>query len=462
MSVTADFIQSTIDQSECFGAHNIFEQFAIDSRHVAEGGTFIALPGNKQDGHDFIADAVKHGARSVIINQDKKTSLDALSKKQRDSLAVAIVPDTYTALYDLAAAWRQQFSYPIIGVTGSVGKTSTKELLASMLRNAGKQCFASYSNQNTQIGVALNILRLDDSYDVAIFEMGIDRRGEMEKRAALVQPTTGIITTVAHSHLSGIGSLHDIAAEKRKIFSQFRSDNIGIVNGDIPILSSISYPHPVIRFGFKTTNQIQARKLQITGNEARFTLKLYGRRYKVTMETGHTGYVLNALACAAACCFLGISDEDIVAGMQKTVYIPGRYCPHQLHNGKGVLIDDCYNANPASMKEAILAFERYETNGEKIAILGDMEDLGVNTSFWHRQLGRILRKAPSITKVILVGKYVHWTHETVPFGVDVTVVADWKEAYEHIHKQENSNVAMLVKASRSVGLDNLVQAVTHV
>jgi len=463
MAVTAEFIQSVVTQAEVVHDAGALSQFAVDSRSVQTGGTFIALKGENQDGHSFVQDAVSRGASGLLIQQDQRACLDALSQKQRKQMTIIAVPDTYEALYAVAAAWRQQFSYPIIGVTGSVGKTYTKEMLANMLRHAGKRCFASEGNQNTQIGVALNILDLDDTYDIAVFEVGINRRGAMAYRVELLQPTTGIITTVAHSHLAGIGSLNDIAAEKRQIFSQFKSDNIGVINGDIDILSSISYPHPVIRFGFKTTNQIQARKVQMNGSTARFHLKMYGRRHRVAVTTGHTGNVLNTLACVAACCYLGVSDEQIVSGLQQPIYIPGRYCPQYIGNSNALLIDDCYNANPASMKEAILAFERLETRGEKIAVLGDMEELGVNTSFWHRQVGRTLRKAPSIRTVILVGKYVHWVRETIPVGVTVYTASDWQEAHkltkEHGVKDDS---ALLVKASRKVGLDNLVREMTHV
>jgi len=462
MTMTSAFIQTAVTGATCYG-DGPFSRFSIDSRSVQEGGTFLALVGYKQDGHSFVKEAVDRGARALIIDQDKQSCLDHIDARVRKQLSVVVVPNTYTALYELAAAWRQQISYPIIGVTGSVGKTFTKEMLANMLRSAGWACFASHGNQNTHIGVALNILALTDEYDIAVFEVGIDKRGEMQSRVDMLQPTTGIITTVAHSHLAGIGSLHDIAAEKRQLFARFNSDNIGVINGDVDILSSIAYQHPVIRFGFKMTNQVQARKVQVTGNESRFLLKLYGRRYRVAMETGHTGYICNALACAATCCYLGVSDDDIVAGMHKPLYVPGRYYPQPLAHGSGVVIDDCYNANPASMKEAILAFERRESHGEKVAILGDMEDLGVNTPFWHRQVGRVLRKAPSINRVILVGQYMSWMHETVPYGVTVHTAADWHEAYECVRNISlHDDSALLVKASRSVGLDNLVNKITHV
>jgi len=462
MNLTAALIQSVIPEAHCFGASRPFHGISIDSRSVSEEGTFVALTGQTHDGHDFVADAIKRGARSLIIRQDRQDCLEAVDARVKDDIAVAVVPDTYTALYQLAATWRQQFHIPIIGVTGSVGKTSTKEMLANVLRTAGYSCFASYGNQNTQLGTALNILRLGEHHDIAVFEVAARRRGDIAQRVDMLRPTTGIITSVAHSHLAGIGSIYDIAAEKRQLFTYFQSDNIGIINGDISILSSISYAHPVIRFGCKTTNQVQARKLQMSGHQSRFVLKLYGRRHQVAMPTGHTGHVMNALACAATACFLGVSDADIIRGIQEPVYIPGRYRPQYIGKSYGTLVDDCYNANPASMKEALLAFDRLDVQGQKIAVIGDMEQLGVNTSFWHRQIGRVLRKTPSIQHVVLVGRYVHWIEETLPEHVTAHHVSDWQQAHAYVEQQQLQDGALLVKGSRSIGLENLVNAVSYV
>src|SRR5690606_28378310 len=153
------------------------------------------------------------------------------------------VPDTLQGLIRLAMAWRDQFSYPVIGITGSVGKTSTKEMIVNICKKANINYVASHGNQNTKIGLALNILRMREKHNVALFEVGISKRGEMVQLARMMKPTSAVITSIGHSHMEGLGSLSDIALEKRSIFHCFTEESIGIINGDIPMLSDIGYTH---------------------------------------------------------------------------------------------------------------------------------------------------------------------------------------------------------------------------
>ena len=372
-----------------------------------------------------------------------------------------MVPDTKAALIKLATAWRSFFTIPIIGITGSIGKTTTKEMLANILRLHGMKCTVSQGNQNTAIGVAMNILRIKADDTVGIFEMGISKRGEMAHMAEIAKPTCGIITTIGHSHMEGLGSLGDIANEKRDIFKFFKPENIGIINGDLPLLATISYNHPVVKCGLKTTNQVQGRKIQTNNHRTTFVLKLYKERLKISLDTNHTGRVMSALACAAAAYLLNVPSETIVAGIEKQLTISGRFESTKLKAAKGILINDCYNASPESMKAALLAFEKVESKGQKIAVLGDMLELGVNTPFWHRQLGRLLRKVPSLNHVVLVGDHVKWTKATVPMGITYEHVPSWKEAIDALKKRLDREAAVLVKASNGMQLSKLVVELTE-
>jgi UDP-N-acetylmuramoyl-tripeptide--D-alanyl-D-alanine ligase len=433
-----------------------FCEMSIDSRHLTKGQLFVALKGNHVDGHDFIDDALKRGAGGLVISAEKKQVLDHLSPALLQRIFVAVVPDPQEALLKLAAAWRAQFSYPVVGITGSIGKTSTKEMLAHILQLQGKRFIVSLGNQNTALGISLNILRMRQEHEIAIFEMGVSKRGEMGRMAELVQPTIAIITAIGHSHMEGLGSLSDIAHEKREIFKYFKEDNIGIINGDQPILSTVSYNHPIVRFGCKTINQVQARKIQSNNAQTHFILKLYKERHRIVLDTNHAGRVINALACAAAAYLLEIPQENIVKGIQAPLKIDGRFEQRQLKQAKGILINDCYNASPESMKAALLAFEKVESKGQKIAVLGDMLELGVNSPFWHRQLGRFLRKVPSLNHLILVGDFVKWTTATVPLGISFEHVPTWKEAAEVLKKRLEREAVILVKGSRSMQLSSLV------
>lgn len=459
MRFDKSFITKTLpEMSIVFGHFPEDATFSIDSREVKAGDIFVALKGVDHDGHDFVAQAFEKGAAGAIIAESKKEVLKTI--KDLDKKLVLAVKDPLEAFVQLAAAWRSQFNYPVVAITGSVGKTSTKEILAQILFLAGKKYLASNGNQNTKIGLALNMLRMRADHEFAIFEVGISKRGEMAELAALLNPTSAAITNIGHQHMDGLGSLHDIALEKRDVFKYFTENSIGIINGDQSILSHVSYQHPVIKFGSKTTNQIQARKMRVSGSHISFVLKIYKKKYSIILEHPHIGAVFNLLTATAAAHWLGISDEVIVKAIQKRCVVAGRFEERMVNDNRGMLINDCYNANPESMKAALLAFQQIETKSPKIAILGDMLGLGVNSPFWHRQVGRFLRKVPSLNKVILVGNLVAWIKKTAPVSLRVEVVASWQEAMNKIEGELDSKPTILVKGSRALGLDNLVSVLT--
>lgn len=461
MLFNRQYISSVVPEARFIGTQmQDFSGIAIDSRHLVPGELFVAIKGSRQDGHDFIGEAISKGASALMISQEKKTVLQSLPATTLKKLFVILVPNPREALIALATVWRDQFDIPVIGITGSIGKTSTKEMLANILKIQGMNFLSSHGNQNTALGLSLNILRLKPEHQVAIFEMGVSKRGEMARMAALVKPTTGIITAIGHSHMEGLGSLNDIAGEKREIFKYFKENNIGIINGDLPILANISYSHPIVKFGCKTTNQVQARKIQSNNTHTHFVLKLYKERFKIILDTNHSGRVINALASATAAYLLNIPSETIVKGIQVPLNIQGRFEPTKLKAAKGILINDCYNASPESMKAALLAFEKLESKGQKIAVLGDMLELGVNSPFWHRQLGRFLRKVPSLNHVVLVGEQVKWTKATVPVGITFEHVPSWKEAIDCLKKRLDREAVILVKGSNGMQLSKLVGELT--
>jgi UDP-N-acetylmuramoyl-tripeptide--D-alanyl-D-alanine ligase len=458
MHLNRQFFQDVLPEVTFMGqdlpAHG---EFCVDSRLTTDGDIFIALKGKNVDGHDFVKDAIKRGVLGIIISKDRQDILKTIDSAALKRIFVALVPSTHEALLTLATAWRAQFTYPIIGITGSIGKTSTKEMLANILKLNDMPFIASYGNQNTSIGMSLNILRMRSNHQIAIFEMGVNKRGEMAKMAAIVRPTTAIITSIGHSHMEGLGSLADIANEKRDIFKYFTEENIGIIHGDQPILANVSYTHPIVKFGCKTTNQVQARKIQANNLNSYFMLKLYKDRYKIMLDTNHAGRVINALAASAVAHLLGIKPDVIIKGIQVPLTITGRFEQTYLKAAKGLLINDCYNASPESMKAALLAFEKVESKGQKIAVLADMLELGVNSSFWHRQVGRFLRKVPSLHHLILVGDMIKWTKNTLPVGLSFEHVATWQEATECVRKRLDREAVILVKGSCGMGLSNLVK-----
>lgn len=466
MAINAEFLKKIVP--DCFFLHApctksgewSINAWSIDSRTVQSGEMFVALRGNNVDGHNFIAQALERGAAGCIIAKSQQSIIAKINSQLLKEKAVIVVEDPKAALIALASAWRKEFSIPVIGITGSIGKTSTKEAICSILDLNRMSFLASKGTQNTVLGVSLTLLQLKPQHQVAVIELGISRRGEMAHLVEIVQPTIGVITAIGHSHMEGLGSINDIAAEKREIFKYFKEDSIGIINGDQPLLAHVAYKHPVIKFGSKTTNQVQARKIHVGTDSITFNLKLYGAKYNVTLPTNHKGAIFHLLAAVSATYLIGVPTETIIKGIEKPIIVPGRFERRLLKNGHGMLINDSYNASPESMKAALTAFAQITTKAHKIAVLGDMLELGVNSAFWHRQIGRFLRKVPTVREVILVGSHVQATLKTIPLSVKVEMVPTWKEAVDKLKSRIDQESCILVKGSRGIALNNLVDELT--
>ncbi|MFT6765707.1 MAG: UDP-N-acetylmuramoyl-tripeptide--D-alanyl-D-alanine ligase [Alteromonas naphthalenivorans] len=460
MHLTEGFLKDVLPEAVVLhGTLDCKVTFSVDSRSIIKNELFVPIQGEKADGHAFLANALQKGA-GALIARDKRFLLDALPKDLWLNRLIIIVNNPLEALFALASAWRSNFLGTVIGITGSIGKTSTKYMLGAMFAQSGKHCFVSHGNQNTLIGIALNMVRLTDQHTIAIFEMGINKTSEMNKLAQLLKPDSALITGVGHSHLQGLGTLARVASEKRAIFSYFNESSIGIINGDQPSLSSVGYTHPVIRFGTKTTNQIQARRIVMKNNKLEFVLKIYQEKYNVTLNVQHRGMIINALAAAAVAHHFGVDGATIVTALQELPERSQRFERCALKGYRGMLIDDCYNASPESMRAALLALEEFETTGKKIAVLGDMLELGENSAFWHRQVGRFLRKVSSLSHLILVGSEVQWMEKVIPVGIEVEKVSSWQEAVERLKYTLENDAVVLVKGSRGMQLHNVVAAFT--
>jgi UDP-N-acetylmuramoyl-tripeptide--D-alanyl-D-alanine ligase len=434
---------------------------AFDSRALKAGDFFVAFKGKVADAHLFIPEVLRAGAIGLLVSD--KVALDRVPTDLWRGQLVIIVENTDYALVQLARAWRNELTMPIVAITGSVGKTTTKEMLRSIIEAAGVHAQVSLKNQNTVVGVCSTILNIRTDHTMAICEVGISLQGEMAERIEILRPTIAVITNVGHAHVEGLGGVHGVAFEKRQIFKYFEPHHVGIINGDQPLLTDAYYAHPIAKFGFKTKNQVQARKVILRAGldgqiKTSFTLKWYGERADVKLSGGHQGYVVNALAASAVAYFLKIPFAAVVTGLESYKGFEARFQLCDLKNGRGKLISDCYNANPESMRAAIEAFGKMFGGKKKVAVIGDMLELGEKEVFWNRQVGRMFAKIGGVDEVILVGPLAAAAQNTMPFRTKVILAPTWKEAIPMLELALQEPAFVLVKGSRGVALKNVVEA----
>ncbi|MFA5074903.1 MAG: UDP-N-acetylmuramoyl-tripeptide--D-alanyl-D-alanine ligase [Candidatus Babeliales bacterium] len=465
MSINIHFLRYALPNSEKIN-DNIFDNkniagITIDSRVVKTDQIFLALQGDKFDGHDFLESALDNGAIGLIIEKSKENFLKKIHKEKLENKLIIKVENSLKALAELAKNYRQRFDYPVIGITGSIGKTSTKEILKNILNCAQISAYISFKNQNNLIGLSLNILNMKKSDKLAIFELGINNIGEMDELVDILRPNMAVVTRIAFAHAQGLGDIASICREKLKIFKYFKFSEVGFVCGDQPQLCSFNHSYPIIKFGIKTKNHIQARKITILPDSLKFILKIYKKNYKITMNNNHPGLVNNALAASSVAQFLNIDINYIISGLQTYNSFENRFEKKILKQNSGVLISDCYNASPESMKMAIFAFGKMSCDGPRIAVIGDMLELGEKQVYWHRQLGKMFCKALNVDHVILVGNLAKIAAKTLPVTIKIDFAIDWQSAKDRLEKllqtYSEKKPLILVKASRGVGLLNLVK-----
>jgi UDP-N-acetylmuramoyl-tripeptide--D-alanyl-D-alanine ligase len=435
----------------------IFSSTVIDSREAGEGDLFVAIVGPNHDGHRFVGEVLAKGAAGILIQSDRSED-----KFDRSDGFIVHVDDTTLALADLARGHRQSFSGPLIAITGSNGKTTTKELCAGILDNVGST-LATRGNLNNNFGVPLTLLRRCEEDAFAIIEMGMNHRGEIATLAAIAQPTIGILTNVGSAHIEFLGSREAIAEEKGDLLAALPADGTAVVGLDEPtaFAQSKRTQARVMSFGRGPGADLRASAIRIVdGGAFSFMLETPFGRGEIRVPGLSETIIENALAAAGGAFSAGASFEAVTNGLANHRGVPGRMQPHVLP-GDVLVIDDSYNANPQSMRDALETLARLETRGQRLAVLGQMGELGDEGHGAHREAGRLVASL-GLDELFLIGPMA----EVVAEGACEAGLADSHIHVEHDHdslaRSLRSRISkgdrILVKGSRTAQMERVIEA----
>lgn len=424
---------------------------AVDSREIVRGNLFVALPGERTDGHRFLGEALDAGAAAVLISRLP----DDTTLAGRDA-TIVLVPDALVGLQAMAAAWRTRFDPLVVGVTGSIAKTSTKEAVAAVL-GAAMPTLRNEGNLNNEIGLPLTVLRLRGEHRAAVFEMGMYVGGEIADLARIARPEIGIVTAVQPVHLSRIGTIEAVERAKGELVEALPDDGVAILNADderVRRMASRTRAR-AITYGFASDADVRAVDVvSLGGDGMRFRLVAAGIDRVVTIPTlGRLG-VHNGLAAAAAGWAAGVPLDTIVMGLAA-----GWSAPHrgELRRVGGVtIVDDSYNASPGSVIAALELLAGMP--GRRIAVLGEMLELGSEHEAGHRRVGEAAARLAD--RLVVIGTGAAAVAEGARSAgmptTAVVTVADRDQARDRVLEDLHDGDVVLVKASRGIALDVLV------
>lgn len=447
----------------CGEPESMVNGLVTDSRHVEPGVLFVALPGERVDGHDYIDVAISHGARAALISRPPEEDSSMIEAYGQRGVAIVRVADCLHAVQQLAAYHRSRLFCPVIGVTGSTGKTTTKEFIAAVLSSRTK-VVATEGNQNNELGVPLTLLRAGADTDVLVVEMAMRGRDQITRLCEIARPTAGIVTNVGTAHIELLGSQDSIAAAKGELVQAIPPDGAVFLNGDDEysgVLANYARA-PVSKYGLDESCDVVAREIVLDGeSRAHFDLCVRGECRRVALAIPGRHNVYNALAAAAIASYLEVSVDQIVDGLSEARAGDMRMQSFQSATGVHV-INDAYNANPASMRAAIETLAGIETTGKRVAVLGDMAELGSLSELAHFRIGEEVARLP-IQDLITVGeRAIRIADGARAEGMEdesIWPCASVDEALDVLEKRLVPGDVMLVKASRVIGLEALVDGI---
>jgi UDP-N-acetylmuramoyl-tripeptide--D-alanyl-D-alanine ligase len=380
-----------------------FEKIGIDSRDISPRDVFVAIVGDVHDGHTFTNDVVQQGVSGLIVNREKTAQLP-ITKWQDQYIACVAVSDTTQALGDLAAFHRLRTHIPVTAITGSNGKTTTRQMTAQVVAQK-YNTLATIGNYNNLIGAPLTLLRLTREYEQAVVELGTNSPGEIARLAQICAPDIGVVTNVGPAHLEGLGSLDGVMREKEQLIKHLNTGGTAVLNADDRRVYQMAKrtDKAVLFFGMSKKAEIRASAVNEKTSGISFNLHLPDAHLPIDLSVPGHFMVLNALAAAAVGNLLQVSAEKIKAGLERFQPVWGRMDIFQTANGIHI-IDDSYNANPESMKAAITTLRTLRRNSRSLFVAGDMLELGDQAESLHKQVGA-WAAAANIDKLLITGEF---------------------------------------------------------
>jgi UDP-N-acetylmuramoyl-tripeptide--D-alanyl-D-alanine ligase len=450
MKLTLARIAEFVSAAGTFNPEHLAQGYSIDSRTVRAGQLFFAVKGERLDGHDFVEQALGNGAIAAVVRKDQ------LSRYPRETRLLA-VEDTLVALQTLATAVRKLWGKTLIAVTGSAGKTTTKEAIAHVLSTRFR-VLKSEGNFNNHFGLPLMLLKLESEYDVAVIEMGMSHAGEIGALAKIAQPEIGVVTNVAPVHLEFFDSLAGIARAKYELVESLPANGVAVLNGDDEYVSQFGrgFKGKVVMYGTRATADVRAENIRSKGTEGEeFDVVIGGVRERATLALVGEHNVLNALVAVAVGLERGLKPAEAVGAL--ATLAPGDKRGQVLQVGNITVINDCYNSNPKAMEAmvdalAVMAAKR------RIVVAGEMLELGPAGEEMHRQAGRHIAEKKIDALLGVRGLAQAMVEGARKAGTRAEFVASPEEAGEWLAREARDGDVVLLKASRGVKLEKALES----
>lgn len=436
-------------------AEQKFVGVTTDSRKVDKGNLFIPLVGERFDGHDYIEQCFNNGA-SVCLTQKPIA--------KHENTAAVLVDDTAKALRDLAAWYRKKHNIPVVGITGSVGKTSTKDMIACVLSKQ-YEVLKTQGNFNNEIGLPLTLLNLNEKHEIAVIEMGMSGFGEISRLTAIAKPHIAVITNIGVSHIEKLGSQQGILKAKLEILEGLESDGIVVLNGDDPLLIGLkgSLNHKTVYYGMNSGLDYIATDYESLGESGtRFSIKMGDKTYEISIPVPGIHNVYNALAAIAVGCEMKIPMNTIVEGIKS--YSPGNMRQNIIAFNGIKIINDAYNASPQSMQAAVNVLEELCAKTRGIAVLGDMLEMGDMSAKLHYSVGNYI-KDKEIDYLITIGKDSKNIMQAVADSgnqkISLKHFDNNNDALKYILSIIRQGDYILIKGSRGMKMEEIADGITN-